>query len=318
MKKIAVILGGLSPEREVSLVSGSEVSKCLKELGHNVLEADPASFSDFLQMAQNLKSEEIDLAFNALHGGSGENGELQAALSLTGIPFTGSGMAASALSMNKYVTKLIATAEGVPVPEGIILYENLLEDYQDTVDYSGFQTKLGLPIVVKPNDAGSSVGISIINNLDGLKSAIDLSFQFSNQVLLEQYIPGRELTVTVLDGKALPVVEIEPQNGWYDYTSKYTKGATVYTAPARITEAEAMLLKVYALRLWKAVSCSGYARFDFRLDGNGFYFLEINTLPGMTPLSLTPMAAKAAGISFGELLQIIINTASNDNKWRKP
>ncbi|MDD2331907.1 MAG: ATP-grasp domain-containing protein, partial [Candidatus Cloacimonetes bacterium] len=225
---------------------------------------------------------------------------------------------ACALSMDKFITKLIAQSEGIPVPEALIFREKLLDEYQDIKDFDAIGARLALPLVVKPNDAGSSVGISIVHRMEDLKSAVSEAFKYSNSVLLEQFIPGRELTVTVLAGEALPVVEIAPKNGWYDYKSKYTKGTTDYTAPALIDEAEALLLQVYAVRLWKALECEGYARFDFRYDGQRSYFLEVNTLPGMTPLSLTPMAAKAQGFTFGELLDKIIKEVRTDIKWRKP
>ncbi|MDZ4121205.1 MAG: ATP-grasp domain-containing protein, partial [Candidatus Cloacimonadaceae bacterium] len=167
----------------------------------------------------------------------------------------------------------------------------------------------GLPIVVKPNDSGSSVGISIVKDPGELKKAVTDAFAYGSAALLESYIDGRELTVTILDGKALPVVEIKPKNGFYDYNNKYQKGNTEYIAPAVLDDHETLLVQLFAERAYKACGCSSYARVDFRYDGKKFYFLEVNTLPGMTPLSLSPMAAKAAGMSFGQFLQGIIKSS---------
>lgn len=314
MEKIVVLKGGTSPEREVSLVSGSEIASALRNMGYIVQEIDPADYPKLSDLLTAIQNEQPLLVFNGLHGGSGENGELQAALSLAGIKFTGSGFKASCFSMDKYISKLIALAEGIPVPKYILMREDLLEDYQDVEDYSGFSNQLGLPIIVKPNDAGSSVGISRVECLEDLKPAVQKALQYSHSVLLEEYIPGRELTVTIIDSEAYPVVEIKPLEGWYDYTNKYTQGKTKYEAPAQIDDTVAKLLQLYALRLWKAFGLSGYARIDFRYDGLKPYFLEVNTLPGMTSLSLTPMAAKAEGMSFQELLQKIIYIADKEGR----
>lgn len=314
MEKIVVLKGGTSPEREVSLVSGAEIASALRNMDYSVIEIDPADYPKLSDLLTAVQNEQPLLVFNGLHGGSGENGELQAALSLAGIKFTGSGFKASCFSMDKYISKLIALAEGIPVPQYILMREDLLEDYQDVEDYSGFSNQLGLPIIVKPNDAGSSVGISRVECLEDLKPAVQKALQYSHSVLLEEYIPGRELTVTIIDSEAYPVVEIKPLEGWYDYTNKYTHGKTKYEAPAQIDDTVAKLLQLYALRLWKAFGLSGYARIDFRYDGLKPYFLEVNTLPGMTSLSLTPMAAKAAGMSFQELLQKIIYIAAKEGR----
>lgn len=309
MKSIVVLKGGDSPEREVSLVSGSEIAKELRLLGYEVNELDPLGFPDPALLLEKIRMLDTDLVFMGLHGGSGENGQLQALLSLAGIPFTGSGFFSCALTMDKYVSKLVAIHESIPVPDYVLLREDLLQDYNDEKDFSAISENLGLPLVVKPNDAGSSVGISIVQELSQLKSAVLEALKYSKYALIEEFIPGRELTVTVLDGKALPVVEIKPQSGFYDYQNKYSKGNTVYVSPAELTEAESMLVQVFAERIWKACNCKAYARIDFRYDGEQFHFLEVNTLPGMTPLSLSPMAAKAAGISFGELLEAIISSS---------
>ncbi|MDD4278075.1 MAG: D-alanine--D-alanine ligase [Candidatus Cloacimonetes bacterium] len=309
MKKIVVLKGGISNEREISLITGSEIVKALEDLHYEVCEIDPAEYPKLPELLLAIQQEQADLVFNALHGGAGENGMLAAALEMAGIPFTGSKYKSLCLTMDKYVSKLIVAAEGIPCARHILLRGNLLEDYNDPNDYSAFVQKLGLPLIVKPNDSGSSVGISLVQELNDLKAAVNEAFRHCSSVLLEEYIPGRELTVSILDGKALPVVEIKPLHGWYDYHNKYTKGQTQYLAPAPIDESTAHLVQSYALRAFQALSCSVYGRVDFRLDGETPYFLEVNTLPGMTALSLTPMAAKVVGLSFADLLQQIIKNS---------
>jgi len=307
MKTICVLKGGISSEREVSLVSGTAIANELRAMGFGVFELDPADHPNLDELLASIKSQHADLVFIGLHGGLGENGKLQAALELAGIPHTGSGFEACCVTMDKYLSKLVANAEGVPTPAYILMRENLVNDYNTAEDLQGFLSGIGMPVVVKPNDGGSSVGISLVSEIKDLKPAVKLAFKESKQVLVEQFIPGRELTVTVLDGLALPVVEIKPLKGWYDYQNKYTKGKTDYIAPAEIDPAVAQLVQLYATRLWNAFGLKGYARIDFRYNGAKAWFLEVNTLPGMTSLSLTPMAAKAAGISFSGLLERIIN-----------
>ncbi|MCB5253367.1 MAG: D-alanine--D-alanine ligase [Candidatus Cloacimonadaceae bacterium] len=309
MSKIVVLKGGISNEREISLITGSEIVKTLRGLSYQVCELDLADFPRLSQLLLAIQQEQADLVFNALHGGAGENGMLAGALELAGIPFTGSKFKPSCLAMDKYVSKLIVAAEGIPCPRHILMRANLLEDYNDPNDYIAFAQKLGLPLIVKPNDAGSSVGISIVQDLQDLKPAVNDAFLHCSSVLLEEYIAGRELTVSILDGKALPVVEIKPLRGWYDYHNKYTKGQTQYLVPAPIEESTANLLQSYALRAFQALSCTVYGRVDFRYNGETPYFLELNTLPGMTALSLTPMAAKVVGLSFADLLERIIKSS---------
>jgi D-alanine-D-alanine ligase len=307
MEKIIVLFGGDSPERDVSIVSGNEVAAGLSSLGFDAILMDPIAYPALSDLLEAIKRESPKAVFNALHGGKGENGLLTAALSLAGVSFTGSGFKAMCIAMDKHISKLLAQAEGIPIAKSILLRGDALADYQDPNDYSGIVNILGLPLIVKPNDAGSSVGIELVKTLEDLKPAVSESLKYCNKVLLEEYIEGKELTVTVLKGKALPVVEIKPKDGWYDYKNKYTKGNTEYIVPAPIEEGIAHLTQIYAEKIYQAMGCETYSRIDFRLKENTPYFLEVNTLPGMTPLSLTPMAAKAAGISFTDLLIEIIN-----------
>lgn len=304
--KIAVLRGGNSPEREISLKSGAAIAKGLAHNGCEVLELDPADYPGFAALGKALADFGAELVFIGLHGGAGEDGEIQAALAQLGFRHTGSGFKACAITMDKYVSKLIAQEEGVPVPDYIIMRGDLLEDYNDPRDYEGIAQKLGLPLIVKPNDAGSSVGISKVETVAGLKAAVKLALRYSGSALLERFITGSELTVTVLDGKALPLVEIRPLSGWYDYQNKYKAGKSEYLAPAPLEDSVSQLVQLYAERLWQVFGLSGYARIDFRFDGEVPYFLEVNTLPGMTSLSLTPMAAKCVGMSFEDLIARIV------------
>jgi len=314
MERITVLKGGDSPEREVSLVSGAAIANGLRGSGLEVTELDPADFSSLDKLIDRLKELGTGLIFLGLHGGSGENGQLQAALDLAGLRYTGSGFQACALTMDKYVAKLLAREEGVPVADWVLLRGDQLGDYEDPRDLQGIVDKLGLPLIVKPNAGGSSVGISKVETTDQLREATQQALKYSSSALLERFIPGRELTVTVLDGIALPVVEIKPLSGWYDYANKYKAGRSEYLAPAPIEEAVAQLIQMYAERLWQVFGLRSYARIDFRYDGDQPYFLEVNTLPGMTPLSLTPMAAKAVGISFADLVVKIAHLALNQDE----
>lgn len=313
MLSIVVLLGGSSPEREVSLTSGKEISAQLRLNGHKVTEIDPAEFPFWHDMIKAILETNPDLVFIGLHGGDGENGVLQAILSGSTIPYTGSQFKASVIAMDKLLSKYIAEQAKVPVPQ-FILYNKSgnnsvgFNPQQEMIDKYN-NPNLASILVIKPNDAGSSVGVHILSAEQNPADAINEAFKYSEQVLIEEFIEGRELTVTVLDGTPLPVVEIIPKQGFYDYPNKYTKGNTTYIAPANLTTTETLDIQNHALNVWKAMGCKGYARIDFRYNGTEFFFLEVNTLPGMTPLSLTPMAAKAMGMDFGTLLDKIIDAA---------
>lgn len=312
MLKIVVLLGGKSPEREVSLVSGREISKQLVLNGYQVSELDPADYAFGHELIAAIQQIHPDLVFIGLHGGDGENGILQAMLDGNGIAYTGSGFKASAVAMDKLLSKYIARQAEVPVP-AFLLLEKSNQQFLSTLTYDSLVIQLNQhsarqEVVIKPVDAGSSVGVHIVSSAAAFDQALQDAFLYSDKVMAEEYVVGRELTVTMLDGEVLPVVEIKPKNGFYDYPNKYTPGNTIYQAPAELNEAETKQVQNYARRIWKAMECAGYGRIDFRYDGTEFYFLEVNTLPGMTPLSLTPMAAKAVGIDFDELLDRIIGS----------
>lgn len=331
--KIAVLLGGTSAERDVSLSTGIAIARALKENGHEVQAIDcaygakpvdflgadtgqiirvtpseiekekPALDRNIFAAVEYLIREKIEVVFNALHGGYGENGQLAALLYLAGIPYTGSGALASGLGMNKHLSKVIFQANGVPTAP----WERLSR--LEGVDSARLAARK-LPLVVKPNEQGSTVGLSIVRQPGELNAALERAFQYGDAVLVEKYIPGRELTVSVLGGEALPIIEIIPESGFYDYEAKYQGGKTRYVVPAELPEELAAKIREAGAGAYRALGCSGYARVDFRLQDDGqFFCLEVNTLPGMTPTSLVPKAAKAVGIGFNELMERIIRLA---------
>jgi len=292
--KIAVLYKGRSPERDVSHKSGEAIAKALQSLNHSVVLLDPADFS-YVELIKKIREFEADLVFCGLHGGEGENGQLQALLELEKIPFTGSGSKACAVAMDKFLCEKLVSAYDIFIPKGRLLFSA-----------SACKKLEFLPAVVKPNDAGSSVGISMVEDSQDLSAAIQEAFACSDSVIFQEFIAGQELTVPILGDTPLPVIEIEPQNGFFDYENKYTKGCTEYIVPARLDEAQKKEVQRLALLAHRAVGASVYSRVDFRYDGTKFYFLEINTLPGMTATSLVPMAAKALGMSFVDLVEKIV------------
>lgn len=336
--KIAVLSGGLSTERDVSITSGSLVSKALRERGHQVVlldvymgyeeeNCDPEELFrqgyDFTKNAvisedvPNLKQikamrkdksdrflgqniEEIcrcaDIAFLALHGDVGENGKLQATFDLLGIRYTGTGCLGSAISMHKGISKSVLAYNGVPVPKGQVFNKK-----------TPVETWNFFPCVVKPCSGGSSVGVSIANDRDEFLSAMKEAFRYEEEVIVEQYINGREFSVGLLDGKALPIIEIRPKTGFYDYKNKYQSGLTDEICPAELDSQSTIRMKQYAEQAYKALMLQAYSRIDFLMDEKGdMYCLEANTLPGMTPMSLLPQEALVQGIEYGELCENII------------
>ena len=304
--KVALLKGGTSEEREVSIHTCNAVEKALRSLHKEVLVVDPADFVEdsafnYMKFVDHIKKSGVDIVFIGLHGGDGEDGTFQKLFELSGIPFVGSSSEASYISMNKKISKLLAQNLGIPVPKALYFRKNGTRP-----SYNEIIAQLGHEIVIKPNASGSSVGVTILNNTDGFDAALKLAFSVNDDILIEEYIPGREITVAMLGNEALPVVEIKPSGEFYDYTHKYTDGYTVYETPAKLTQKEAEVVLDYGEKIYKEFKCSDYARVDFRFDGKEFYFLELNTLPGMTSLSLVPMAAKVIGISFEELVRKLI------------
>lgn len=295
--KVAVLMGGRSAEREISLRSGSMVLAALKRKGIDAHAFDPRDHG-----IEQLLVQRFTRVFIALHGRFGEDGTVQGALEVLGIPYTGSGVLASALAMDKWRTKLAWLASGVPTP----LYELLTPDSQaaDVV------ARLGLPLMVKPAHEGSSIGITKVESLEKIDAAYALASQHDGSVIAEQFIAGQELTAAILNDEALPLVRIEAPQGNYDYHNKYFGEATKYHCPSGLpAELEASIQR-QALRAFRIIGCQGWGRLDLMLDAqNRPWFLEVNTVPGMTDHSLVPMAARARGMSFDDLVVKILETA---------
>ena len=333
--KIAVVCGGLSNERDVSITSGSCVARALREKGHKVVlldlyygysgkYMDPAELfereqedlrysvreetpdiekmivdGDGSQIGKNVIEicRAADISFLALHGEDGENGKVQATFDMFGIRYTGSGYLGSALAMNKELSKVLFRHSGIPTPAGIVL-EKGAESYED----------VGFPCVVKPCSGGSSVGTSIVYSRDEYDAALEFAFRFEARVLVERYVKGRELTVGVMDGRAMPVIEIIPKSGWYDYKNKYQAGLTEELCPAPLSPEDTDRVQRLAERVAEALMIDVYCRADFLMDESDgqLYCLEANTLPGMTPTSLVPQMGAAQGMDFGEVCEKII------------
>lgn len=297
MKKVLVVMGGFSAEREISLISGKGISEALKKSGYKVITHDLKNGFDFVE---SLKKEKPDVVFNALHGNFGEDGEIQGMLDVLQIPYTHSGLKASALGMDKNLTKEIAAANGIKVA---------VSQKMTFREYKKGKATLEKPYVVKPVSDGSSVGVFIVKKDEDIKKVY-----YENEdreILVEKFIEGRELTVAVLKGKALAVTEMCPKVDFYDYKAKYTNGMTDHILPATIPEKVADQAKKYAEILHKALGCQVVSRSDFRYNPkDGVVLLEINTNPGMTELSLVPEQAKFAGISYEKLCSILVEKAS--------
>ena len=300
-QSVLVLMGGWSAEREVSLVSGSAVSKALDEAGYAVRTVDIQRDITAILAALDPRP---DAVFNALHGRYGEDGRIQSILDILGIPYTHSGVVASALAMNKPLAKRLFADAGIPCPEGIVV-DRKTKLNGDVMDR---------PYVVKPIDEGSSVGVRIVHLGDNIPPLDSENWPFGEQVLVERFIPGREITVSVMGDRALAVTELRPKEGFYDYDAKYTEGWTEHLVPAPLPPAaygEAMDL---ALSAHRTLGCRGVSRADMRYDDSdghqgSFYVLEINTQPGMTPLSLVPEQAAHAGISFPALVRWMVENA---------
>ena len=321
-------MGGTSAERDVSLASGIRIMEALRKTGHEVTAVDtvagvlsaadeqrllaggvvktaPPDTKALIRMNAAMQGTlkalpNADVLFLALHGGQGEDGTLQALLDLTGVPYTGSGHLASALAMDKDLSKHLFRAAGVPTADWLMA----------PVTVEEVRASLGFPVIVKPSKQGSTVGLSIVKSPEQLQPAIEAALEHDDEVMIERFIAGRELTVGILGDDVLPVGEIISKNEIYDYEAKYTPGMAVEEFPARLTKAETETVQRLAKKAFDALKLRGYARIDFRMATDGtFYCLEANTLPGMTQTSLIPQAAAAAGISFPELCDRIVQIA---------
>lgn len=294
-KHVCVLKGGWSNEREVSLVSGSAIADGLREAGYQVSEVDvDRNIHDVLV---ELKP---DVVFNGLHGTWGEDGCVQGLLETMELPYTHSGVKASALAMDKILSKKLFQSIGIPcAPDKIVSVAELFD-----------KEPMERPFVVKPYNDGSSVGVVIVDVGDAFSMDQDGPWNDTNDLMVEKYIPGRELTVSVMGDKALCITELKPKSGFYDYKAKYQDGMTDHILPADLSEDQSMLLKKMAIDAHNILGCRGVSRSDFRMDGQDIYILETNTQPGMTPLSLVPEQAKHLGICFSELVRWMVEDAS--------
>ncbi len=335
--KVLLLAGGDSSEREVSLSSGAAIYSSLKKLGHEVFAIDTSTGKSLLSsegkfltegisstvlagptpqvgamaLARSIVSPEFrsfDVVFLALHGGKGENGSIQNLLELARVPFTGSNMKASAIAMDKATSKRLFESAKIATPKWKV-YDTQSDAICDAI-LKEVKKYFKFPVIVKPNDGGSTIGLTKVNKPQELRGAFELALKESKVILVEEFIKGSELTVPVLDGKALPVIEIIPKSGLYDFEAKYTKGKSEYIVPAKIPAKITKAVQRAAVSVYEIIGAAGLARVDFMVNKKGkFYCLEINTLPGMTELSLSPMAATAVGISFDQLIEKMVESA---------
>ncbi|MCX5718117.1 MAG: D-alanine--D-alanine ligase [Nitrospirae bacterium] len=297
-KKIGVLMGGVSSEREVSLISGSAVLNALKKLGYNAVAIDAAS-----NICEVLKNEKVDIAFLVLHGGWGEDGSIQGLLEVMGIPYTGSDVISSAIAMNKAASKKIFLYHRIPVPPFVVSNQKAISHQLSAISFE-------MPWVVKPVCEGSSVGVSIVKDKNQLESALKTGFSYGNEIIIEKYIEGREVHIGILNDRALGGVEVKTSLEFYSYEAKYTAGLTEYILPPQIDEAVYMKAKDVALSANRVLGCSGATRVDLRIDNDGNpYVLEVNTIPGMTEISLLPKIAKETGFDFQALVEEILKDA---------
>ncbi len=335
---IGVFFGGISTERDISIKSGISVFKALQELNHNPILIDPALGNEgffrslvdiellpsyatldkekhnpqkYLESISNPLLDEIEFAFIVLHGKYGEDGTIQTLLEFKGIPYSGSNPKASAIGIDKNLSKIIFAASGIPTPRWTLIKRENIDDFELCEE---LRNDFGKKIVIKPNDQGSTLGTTIISdgNLDEIHLGLIKASQYSDLIIVENYIEGKEITVGIVGNEVLPVIEIVPQNGFYDFEHKYTKGKTEYVCPADLPDDVTEFVQDLAYSAFNAIGCNGFARVDFRLTEDFLpYVLEINTIPGFTDISLVPKAAKAKGLEFTDLCRMIIEEGIN-------
>lgn len=307
---VTILAGSDSPEREISLKTAAAIATALERGGHTVTLIDLPD----VRTVAGLDFSDTDLVIPALHGGDGEDGHVQAILDLFQVPYVFSGPMASAVAMDKAAAKRVMAGAGIATPDWLLVTWDRATPRPEVEHLAERAlTELGYPLVVKLNAAGSSVGVAIVQEPDQFAEAFDRVASTATgpqtSILLERFIPGRELTAAILLGRRLPLLEIRPHTGFYDYQNKYTKGATEYLVPAPVHSPHYENMCADALRLYDLLGCQGVARVDFRFDGKRHYCLEINTIPGMTELSLVPMAARAVGIGFEALVEDLCRDA---------
>lgn len=306
--RIGVLMGGRSAEREVSLRTGEAVCRALSKAGYDTLKIDVGS-----DLVDNLKKEGVELAFLALHGRYGEDGTIQGMLELLDIPYTGPGVLASALAIDKIATKKMLLYEGLPTPRFMQVKQKdaLSAGLPETAEK--VLQEMGLPLVVKAPTQGSTIGVSFVHKMEDVVQALELAYRYDRVALVEQFVEGVEVTASVLGNDnpvALPLIEIVSATGVYDYEAKYTSGMSDHIIPPRIPEEQQTVVKELAVRTFQALGCRGLARVDFIVEQEGrAYILEVNTMPGMTATSLFPDAARAAGIEFPQLVDQIVKLA---------
>ena len=301
MIKVAILMGGISNEREVSFSTGKTVAKYLDSSKFDSKLYDTKK--DLLKLFSDISKNKIDVCFIALHGKGGEDGSIQGILELLGVAYTGPGIMASAISMDKIISKRLFMQEKILTPKFVVIKNK-------KIDFKQIRDKIGLPCVIKPSNSGSSVGVSIIKKEKEIKKGIKMALKENDKVIIEEYIQGKEITVGVLGNKtprALSIVEIIPKTKFFDYQAKYNPKFCDEIAPARISVDLTKKAQELALKVYKLLDCKGFSRIDMILKGKKIYVLENNTIPGLTPNSLLPKAAKADNISFSKLLEKIIN-----------
>lgn len=304
--RIGVLMGGQSSEREVSLRTGQAVHQSLLRRGYDAVAIDVTD-----RLPQDLQDQQVRIAFLSLHGPGGEDGTIQGFLETIGMPYTGSGVQASAVGMHKVVTKTLLAARDIPVPGGTVVQRGQASSLAKVLKAA----KLKLPVVVKPASQGSTIGVTIVRQPKAWKEAVALAHRYDSDAMVEAYIPGHEVTVSILRTKTgpptvLPAVEIVAPDGFYDFSAKYQKGKTRYLCPAPLPAKITRTIGALARRTYEVLGCEGAARVDFRITPKGRpYVLEINTVPGMTETSLLPMAAAQAGIDYDSLVECILQSA---------
>ncbi len=326
---VGLLIGGISEERPISLETGKSVFSALKELGYSVKVIDPAlgkhqnsnieeilknktftgNDDDFIESFNPVVFDGVDVVYNAMHGPYAEDGITQVLLDLLEIEYIGADARASFIGMDKWISKILFDKAGVQVPKGFFVNE---KSVNITEVIKKVKSKISVPFIVKPNNQGSTIGLTLCKDINNLNSALEKAFAVTDKVLIEEYISGGEFTVAVIFGEAMPVLEIIPNTGLYDFTAKYQSDETVFVVPAEIDEKLFSEMQELALSAFDSIGCRDFARVDFKLSpDNEIYCLEINTLPGMTSHSLVPKMAAAAGISFNELIdKLIINAVS--------